>query len=243
MLEISFTLCAIIPKTSALQQSATKSAGADRVQYRAVTLMHRKRKLTPNDPRPCEQCGQDFTPPAVELGTRINRTCSRRCARLLQWSNKALRTKRSDKSLQLWSDDLWRETQIGKIRTGRATPNSREKTVRANRAQWANPVKRLRRLQGMGIRTTEGIDLVQTINSLMPKFMPDFMRDDIRQDIMLAILEGEELTALTVKRFVADYAKRYPQKWGPLSLDAPMGNGLTLMDMIKNPELELEPND
>lgn len=71
-------------------------------------------------------------------------------------------------------------------------------------------------------RCAEGVDLLLTINQVVPKYLPESVRAEACQDLALAILDGSiELAhlAAVVPAFVRAVDRRYPTKFGPRSLD------------------------
>lgn len=80
-------------------------------------------------------------------------------------------------------------------------------------------------------------ELTRLINAVVPTNLPMELRADICQDLAVGILCGDfskDDLSLPLKEITARVRKMFPDKWGPLSLDAPIAgtDGLTLMDTI-----------
>lgn len=79
-------------------------------------------------------------------------------------------------------------------------------------------------------------ELLLMINEAVPRNIPEDRRADICQELALAILIGEADTRNLSKAAKAAFSKVYamhPTMWGPLSLDAPIGDGtFSLIDTL-----------
>jgi len=88
-------------------------------------------------------------------------------------------------------------------------------------------------------------DLVAAVDAAVSKTIPEIIRQDVCQDLILAVLEGEvamEALAGSSERYVKAVFRRYPTKYGPLSLDAPLpwsDGGRSLHDTLANSPLIL----
>lgn len=82
--------------------------------------------------------------------------------------------------------------------------------------------------------------LVERINGIVPKWLPEQARQEVCQDMAVALLSGSgeaELKTLCAQLTKQVY-REYPQKWGPLSIDAPIRgtDGLTIKDTLVAPD-------
>jgi hypothetical protein len=73
---------------------------------------------------------------------------------------------------------------------------------------------------------TDGAVLVRLVDEAVPKTLPEIVRQEVCQDLLLGIVASEfPAAALGDRAFVAQQVslvlRRYPIKYGPLSLDAP----------------------
>jgi hypothetical protein len=133
-------------------------------------------------------------------------------------------------------------TALAKARAG--TPEF----MAANKARmdrlWADPEWRARNIAAVynarWLKTgnqERSVDLVSLVNKAVPRALPDFAREEICQDLLLQLLEGtlkrEDLRDGT-KETLKKYNREFPDKYGPLSLDAPIHgtDGLTIMDTL-----------
>lgn len=84
---------------------------------------------------------------------------------------------------------------------------------------------------------TEEHDLIMTVDSLVPKNLPNQTRADVCQDMIVAVLSGE-VTVGNLKdatsKYVKQFFKMFPPKYGHLSLDHPFrpGDSRTLGEML-----------
>lgn len=76
------------------------------------------------------------------------------------------------------------------------------------------------------------------VNEAVPDDLPDDLREEVSQDLLLSLLEGR-VAASDISRAVRAHLqavwKRTPTRFGPLSLDAPLGNdpdAPTLLDFL-----------
>jgi len=71
----------------------------------------------------------------------------------------------------------------------------------------------------------EGMDLLIEINSLIPLVLPPQVREEVGQDLAVAILDGTLSMGevkTSVPNFIKEVYRRYPTKYGMLSLDQPI---------------------
>jgi len=87
-----------------------------------------------------------------------------------------------------------------------------------------------------GITLSDDEKLLVTVEQMVPKSIPEQIRGDLCQDIIVGILSGEikvETLADEIPRYVKSTFKRYPMKYGALSLDLPLTeSGFKLNDII-----------
>lgn len=72
--------------------------------------------------------------------------------------------------------------------------------------------------------TESGATLVTLVDAIVPKTLPELVRQEVCQDLLLAVLEGEvtpDQLRGSIGQYIAEVFRRYPIKYGPLSLDAP----------------------
>jgi hypothetical protein len=146
------------------------------------------------------------------------------------------------------SDPVFRETVLSSVRFLNTLPEELERKSSVMKALWADPVWRLRQCNIIGKanprfaprrdkQLARTADLLALVERAVPSALPDYARADITQDIFLALLEGEMALADLAagsKVMLAKYRKLFPDKYGPLSLDAPIadGSGTTYMDLL-----------
>lgn len=87
------------------------------------------------------------------------------------------------------------------------------------------------------VEPIDGVEMLLAVDSIVPKNLPPIIREEVCQDMVLAILEGEitrEELAERRQQFIKGVFKRYPLKYGHVSLDAPMwsDSGKTLHDVL-----------
>lgn len=93
-------------------------------------------------------------------------------------------------------------------------------------------------------QNADGADLLQFVNSLVPKGMPDYVRADICQDMIVAILSGQatrEQISADHRAFIAKVFADSPWQYKWMSFDAPFGKGddrRTLHDVLAAPDCE-----
>lgn len=79
-------------------------------------------------------------------------------------------------------------------------------------------------------------ELLRLINEAVPRSIPEDRRADICQELAISILIGDIETPDLPSAWEGAFRKVYkmhPTTWGPLSLDAPMGDSdLTLLDTL-----------
>lgn len=87
----------------------------------------------------------------------------------------------------------------------------------------------MRRLHAaVRVATLDPDGVFAAVSRAVPKHIDPQVREEVIQDLALAVLSGEvALSAIASEcsRFVKDTQKNYPTRWGPLSLDQPLGNG------------------
>ncbi len=74
-------------------------------------------------------------------------------------------------------------------------------------------------------KVTEEHDLLLVVHNAVPKGLPAYHRDDICQDLLVAILDGSirlENLPDEVSRFIKQAYKKFPTKYGPMSLEQPL---------------------
>lgn len=84
----------------------------------------------------------------------------------------------------------------------------------------------------------EGADLLLAVNAAVPKSLPQDVRADVCQELILACLAGEvdaRQIAAHAPHFIKQHYKRYPRRFGIVSLDAPIfGDGTkTLAEVLE----------
>ncbi len=91
-----------------------------------------------------------------------------------------------------------------------------------------------------GLAGVDGFDLVLLVDAAVPKTLPEVVRQEVCQDLLLAVLDGtiaaQDLVG-SAGEFTAAVFRRYPIKYGPLSLDAPApwagaGDARTLLETL-----------
>lgn len=98
-----------------------------------------------------------------------------------------------------------------------------------NRGKWRK----------LGLGTDASAESLSTrIENVVPKTLPYEIRDEVVQELALKIMMREvsieELETSAVKKHISHFYREYQDKWGDLSLDAPMTeDGLTLGDMLE----------
>lgn len=138
------------------------------------------------------------------------------------WSQPGVREHHSAMLKALWADPVWRMKQRNRVADGMKHLGTPLAAAAAAAAE-----------------IDTAADLMQAVDAVVPKALSDFARADICQDLMLALLEGTlKLRDLKsgAKAYLGSYYKMYPDKFGPISLDAPIPgtDGLTIMDRLSN---------
>ena len=70
----------------------------------------------------------------------------------------------------------------------------------------------------------DGIPLVELVDSCVPKTLPEHVRAEVCRNLLVSVLEyavREENVRGHVQEQIKDVFRRYPIKYGPLSLDRP----------------------
>jgi hypothetical protein len=172
-----------------------------------------------------------------------------------QRNNPELRERNRARMLQRWrEDEAFRATTLEALRIYQSSPESRAATSARMKALWADPVWRARQIEAISradilpTNVRKGIsasalnsatDLMASVDRVVPTGLPDFIRNDVCQDLMVAVLEGtikfSELKSAS-KLYLTEYRKMFPDKFGPLSIDAPIAgtDGLTIADTLTN---------
>jgi len=155
--------------------------------------------------------------------------------------------------LARWRDnDDFRALVAASMQLYWSNPVARERNSLRMRALWADPIWRMKQLVSMGAAggaspaaaaaaaaaaLNSATDLMQLVDSVIPRGLPEFARADICQDVMVALLDGSlKLADLREgsKQYLAAYRKMFPDKFGPVSLDEaiPGTDGLRRVDLI-----------
>jgi hypothetical protein len=84
----------------------------------------------------------------------------------------------------------------------------------------------------------DGLDLLLAINQAVPKCLGESVRAEVCQDLAVAILDGTvdlEKIDGAVPRFIRAVRRRFPVKFGPLSLDQPAfrGSNTLLRELVR----------
>lgn len=78
-----------------------------------------------------------------------------------------------------------------------------------------------------GVPTSEH-DMLMAVDAIVPKGLPNAVRCDVCQDMIIAVLSGEttvENLRGDTKKYLREFWKMFPDKYGHVSLDAPMSFG------------------
>lgn len=170
-------------------------------------------------------------------------------------NNPEHRARLSAMMLKRWAtDEAYRATILEAMKIYHGSPEAQAIKSARMKALWADPVWRIRQLDLVGrspntpepirrklsVRPLNGaVDLMAEIDRVVPRSLPEFARGDICQDLMVALLEGSlKLSDLAkgAKSYLTEYRKMFPDKFGPLSIDAPIPGteGFTIADTLSN---------
>lgn len=153
------------------------------------------------------------------------------------------------------TDENYRATVLEAMRIYQASPEACEIKSARMKALWADPVWKMQQagLIADGLILSDdpraaqlrkglsalasATDFMAAVDNVVPRGLPDFIRSDVCQDIMVALLEGSlKLKNLKegAKVHLREYNKMFPDKFGPVSLDAPIPgmDGLKMLDLI-----------
>lgn len=152
--------------------------------------------------------------------------------------------------IKRWRDDeAFRALVAASMEVYWSKPETRDYHAQMMRDLWSDPIWRLKQLDLMNqARPTVGAtskniaaasDLMAQVDAVIPRGLPDFMRMDIASDLTLALLEGDLKIAnlkSEAKKYLTAHRKMFPDKWGPVSIDAPLPgtDGFTIADTLSN---------
>lgn len=92
------------------------------------------------------------------------------------------------------------------------------------------------RSMGITVNARGETDINAIIQDVVPKTLPYEIREEVCQEVALQLLTHKTHYSKireTVQRLTKQFFKEYQNKYGDLSLDAPMGeDGLTLGEML-----------